>query len=84
MRNTVEIKLKIKLVDRIRGWKLNRIKVIEMHIGLGMTPATISRSTGISESTINNTLSYYYIQKPVNPITIVLQSKINEPEKPEE
>jgi hypothetical protein len=58
--------------------------IIEMHIGEQKTGEQIAKELGISTATVGLILTKYYHKIPDNPVTIVLQSKINGPEKPEE
>jgi hypothetical protein len=61
-----------------------RGQIMEIHICQQLNNEQIAKLVGVSTATVSEILTLYYHHKPDNPVTIVLQSKMNEPKKPEE
>lgn len=70
----------------IRGIGKRQIwgQIMELHAGHGLNQTEIAKLTDTALATVSYILTQYYYHVPDNPVTIVLQSKLNEPEKPGE
>jgi FixJ family two-component response regulator len=66
--------------DQLAIW----VRLVEACVADHKTFKQIAEEFNVSQTTVSYVMDYYMPGIPDNPVTIVLQSKINKPENPED